>query len=150
MTQQEQNNSTTETDRFMQDGRNFGILHLLGMKIISTEAGIGRVAITVDERLMHPQQIVHGGVIFTLADTAMSMALVPLLPQGTRFGTVEAKINFMLPVRAGELLAEGTVVHMGRSTAVMEATVFNIVDGEQRAISKVLGTFSFARSKNAG
>ena len=147
MTQQEQNNSTTGIDRFMQDGRNFGILHLLGMKIISAEAGIGRVGITVDERLMHPQQIVHGGVIFTLADTAMSMALLPLLPSGSRFGTVEAKINFMLPVRAGELLAEGTVVHMGRSTAVIEATVFNIVDGEQRAISKVLGTFSFARPK---
>ena len=146
MTQQEQNsNASGEIERFMQDRQSFGILHLLGMKIITAEAGSGRVGITVDERLMHPQQIVHGGVIFTLADTAMSMALMPLLPQGTRFGTLEAKINFMLPVRAGELLAEGTVVHMGRSTAVAEATVYNIVEGEQRAISKVLGTFSFAR-----
>ena len=146
MTQQEQNsNASGEIERFMQDRQSFGILHLLGMKIISAEAGTGRVGITVDERLMHPQQIVHGGVIFTLADTAMSMALMPLLPQGTRFGTLEAKINFLLPVRAGELLAEGTVVHMGRSTAVAEATVYNIVEGEQRAISKVLGTFSFAR-----
>jgi acyl-CoA thioesterase len=149
VTQQEQNsNTTSDIERFMQDRQSFGILHLLGMKIISAEAGTGRVGITVDERLMHPQQIVHGGVIFTLADTAMSMALLSLLPQGTRFGTVEAKINFLLPVRAGELLAEGTVVHMGRSTAVTEATVYNIVDGEQRAISKVLGTFSFARPKN--
>lgn len=148
MTGQEQNsNASGDIERFMQDRRSFGILHLLGMKIISAEAGIGRVGITVDERLMHPQQIVHGGVIFTLADTAMSMALLPLLPQGTPFGTVEAKINFLLPVRAGELLAEGTVVHMGRSTAVTEATVYNIVDGEQRTISKVLGTFSFARQK---
>ena len=145
---QEQNsNASGDIERFMQDRRSFGILHLLGMKIISAEAGIGRVGITVDERLMHPQQIVHGGVIFTLADTAMSMALLTLLPQGTPFGTVEAKINFLLPVRAGELLAEGTVVHMGRSTAVTEATVYNIVDGEQRTISKVLGTFSFARQK---
>ena len=148
MTQQEQNNTTEEIERFMQDRQSFGILHLLGMKIITAEAGTGRVGITVDERLMHPQQIVHGGVIFTLADTAMSMALMPLLRSGTRFGTLEAKINFMLPVRAGELLAEGSVVHMGRSTAVTEATVYNIVDGEQRAISKVLGTFSFARPKN--
>ena len=148
MTGQEQNSNTTgDIEWFMQDRQSFGILHLLGMKIISAEAGTGRVGITVDERLMHPQQIVHGGVIFTLADTAMSMALLPLLPQGTPFGTVEAKINFLLPVRAGELLAEGTVVHMGRSTAVTEATVYNIVDGEQKAISKVLGTFSFARPK---
>jgi acyl-CoA thioesterase len=136
VTQQEKNNITAETERFMQDRHSFGILHLLGMK-----------SITVDERLMHPQHIVHGGVIFTLADTAMSMALFPLLPQGTRFGTVEAKINFMVPVRSGELVAEGAIVHMGRSTAVMEATVYNIVDGEQHAISKVLGTFSFSRPK---
>ncbi len=149
MTQQEQNNIAAETERFMQGRYSFGIQQLLGMQIISAESGVGRVSITVDERLMHPQQIVHGGVIFTLADTAMSMALFPLLPHGTRFGTVEAKINFMLPVQAGELVAEGAVVHMGRSTAVMEATVFNIVDGERRAISKVLGTFSFSRPKSA-
>ena len=149
MTPQEQNNVAAEIERLMQDRQGFGILHLLGMKIITAEPGVGRVGITVDERLMHPQQIVHGGVIFTLADTAMSMALFPLLPQGTRYGTVEAKINFMLPVRAGDLLAEGTLVHLGRSTAVMEATVFNIVDGERRAISKALGTFSFARPKTA-
>lgn len=150
MTQQEQNNNiAAETERFMQGSYSFGIQQLLGMQIISAESGVGRVSIMVDERLMHPQQIVHGGVIFTLADTAMSMALFPLLPHGTRFGTVEAKINFMLPVRTGELVAEGAVVHMGRSTAVTEATVFNIVDGERRAISKVLGTFSFARPKTA-
>jgi uncharacterized protein (TIGR00369 family) len=133
----------------MQDPRSFGILHLLGMKIVTAEEGVGRVSIMVDERLMHPQQIVHGGVIFTLADTAMSMALWPLLPEGTRFGTVEAKINFMLPVRSGELVAEGTIVHLGRSTAVMEASITNIAEGEQRLISKALGTFSFSRPKNA-
>ena len=87
----------------------------------------------------------HGGVIFTLADTAMSMALLSVLPPGTRFGTVEAKINFLLPVRQGELIAEGTIVHQGRSTAVMEATIVNAADGEERIIAKALGTFSYAR-----
>jgi len=94
------------------------------------------------------QQIVHGGVIFTLADTAMSMALISVLPVGTRFGTLEAKINFLLPVRTGELLAEGKIVHKGRSTAVLEATVFNIMKEEQHAIARILGTFNIARSKS--
>ena len=104
--------------------KNFGILHLLGMQIVKAQAGVGQVSIRVDDRLMHPQQMVHGGVIFTIADTAMSMALISVIPQGSRFGTIEAKINFMLPVRSGELLAEGSVVHHGRSTAVVEATVY--------------------------
>jgi acyl-CoA thioesterase len=135
-------------EQLMQDTTKFGILHLLGMQIVTAESGIGRVSIQIDERLMHPQQIVHGGVIFTLADTAMSMALISVLPVGTPFGTLEAKINFMLPVYKGELLAEGKIVHKGRSTAVLEATVFNIIEDEQHAIARVLGTFSIARSKS--
>src|SRR5579884_2316835 len=119
-----------------------GIFQLLGMRIETVQNGVGRVRIAVDARLMHPQQIVHGGIIFTLADTAMSMAVLSLYPPGTRTGTIEAKINYLLPVRTGELLAEATIVHQGRSTAVLEATVFNIIDGEQTAIARVLGTFS--------
>ena len=118
------------------------------MQIITADSGVGRVSIQINERLMHPQQIVHGGVIFTLADTAMSMALISVLPVGTPFGTIEAKINFMLPVHTGELLAEGKVVHKGRSTAVLEATVFNIIEGKQHAIARVLGTFNIARLKH--
>ena len=146
MTHHEQEHFSLE--RLMQDTSNFGILNLLGMKIVAAESGIGRVSIQIDERLMHPQQIVHGGVIFTLADTAMSMALISVLPAGTRFGTLEAKINFLLPVRTGELLAEGKIVHKGRSTAVLEVTVFNIMKEEHHAIARVLATFNIARSKS--
>ncbi len=128
--------------------KNFGILHLLGMKIVKAGAGIGQVSIHVYSRLMHPQQIVHGGVIFTIADAAMSMALMPVIPQGSLFGTIEAKINFMQPVRAGDLLAEGKIIHKGRTTAVIEATVYNINEGEQQAVAKVLGTFYIRQPKD--
>jgi acyl-CoA thioesterase len=128
--------------------QSFGIAHLLGMKIERSEDGIGLVRIQVDERLMHPQQMVHGGVIFTIADTAMSMALRSMIPTGTPFGTIEAKINYMLPASAGELLAEGKVIHLGGSTAVIEATVYNIVAEQQRSIAKILGTFYIKRKKS--
>ncbi len=72
MTQNEQ--TDIPLDLIKQGVNNMGIARLLGMRIEALEDGIGRVSIQVDERLMHPQQIVHGGVIFTLADTAMSMA----------------------------------------------------------------------------
>lgn len=127
----------------------FGIAHLLGMRIVSSQNGIGQVGISVDKRLMHPQQMVHGGVIFTIADTAMSMALLSVLPPGIPFGTIEAKINYMLPVNSGELLAEGKVIHEGGSTAVVEATVYNITADKQRAIAKILGTFYIKRQKSA-
>lgn len=127
----------------------FGIVHLLGMKIVRAQDGIGQVSIQIDKRLMHPQQMVHGGVIFTIADTAMSMALLSLLPPGTPFGTVEAKINYLLPASEGELLAEGRLVHEGGSTAVMEATVYNLTASGKRAIAQLLGTFYIRRQKRA-
>ena len=130
----------------------FGIAHLLGMTFERVPDGPGQVRIQVDGRLMHPQQIVHGGIIFTLADTAMSMALAALIPPGTPFGTIEAKINYLLPVRAGELLARGKLLHQGGSTAVLEATVYNcdpaIDAGRERAIAQVMGTFYIKRHKN--
>ena len=126
----------------------FGYRDLLGMKIVTISEGVGRVTISVDERLMHPQMIVHGGVIFTLADTAMSMALISAFPPGTTVSTIEAKVNYLLPVREGELLAEATITHQGRSIAVTEATVFNIVNGERKAVARVLGTFSIRVPKS--
>jgi acyl-CoA thioesterase len=126
----------------------FGIAHLLGMRIVRAQDGVGQVSIQVDKRLMHPQQMVHGGVIFTLADSAMSMALLSIIPPGTPFGTIEAKINYLLPVSEGELLAEGRLVHEGGSTAVMQATVYNLAGESKRAIAQVLGTFYIRRKQH--
>ena len=143
MTQNEQ--TEIPLDLIKQGVNNMGIARLLGMRIEALEDGIGRVSIQVDERLMHPQQIVHGGVIFTLADTAMSMALISVIPLGTRFSTIEAKINFLAPVRAGELQAEASIVQQGRSIAVLEATVYNLYDDARTAVARILGTFSLKR-----
>lgn len=147
MAQQEEEKILEE--RLIQSVNQAGFFQLLGVQIERIEGGRGQVRIAVDERLMHPQMIVHGGVIFTLADTAMSMALMSVIPPGTPIGTIEAKINFLAPVRTGELIAEATIVHQGRSTAVLEATVYNIHEGERRAIARTLGTFNIARSKQA-
>src|SRR5437588_10094396 len=147
MAQQEEENILEE--RLIQLANKAGFFQLLGVQIEKIEGGRGQVRIAVDERLMHPQMIVHGGVIFTLADTAMSMALMSVIPPGTPFGTIEAKINFLLPVRTGELIAEAAIVHQGRSTAVLEATVYNIQEGQRQAVARTLGTFSMARPKQA-
>lgn len=124
-----------------------GYAHLLGMQVETLQEGVGAVRIQVDTRLMHPQQIVHGGVIFTLADTAMSMAVISVVPPRTRFSTVEAKINYLQPVRTGELLAEAHFVQRGRTICVLEATVYNINGEEKLPIARVLGTFHVSSSQ---
>ena len=130
-----------------QQFNNFGYAQLIGMQIEQAQDGKGRARIQVDRRLMHPQQMVHGGVIFTLADSAMSMALISKLPAGTPFSTIEAKINYLAPVRGGEIVAEATILQQGRTIAVIEASIYNIEQGQQRIIGRVLGTFHIVTSR---
>ena len=42
--------------------------------------------------------------------------------------TVEFKVNFLAPIRHGEVLAEGRVVHRGRRIAVSEVEVRDDAD----------------------
>ncbi len=126
---------------------NSGYFRLLDLHVENAQDGVGTTRIRVDARLLHPQQIVHGGVIFTLADTAMSLALLSVLPAGTPVSTIEAKINYLRAVRTGELVAEAAIVHQGNRTAVLEATVYNNKGEERLPIARMLGTFHIQRSK---
>jgi acyl-CoA thioesterase len=131
-----------------QMAQNAGYFQLLDLHIENAQDGVGEARIQVDARLLHPQQLVHGGVIFTLADTAM--ALMSALPANTPVSTIEAKINYLRPARTGELVAEATIIHQGNTTAVLEATVYNIdiSNGTERLpIARVLGTFNIQRAK---
>lgn len=147
MTSSEETQAIPSQEEIIQRVAEFGYAQLIGMQIVQAQDGQGSVRIKVDGRLMHPQQIVHGGVIFTLADTAMSMALLSILPAGTRFSTVEAKINYLAPVRAGEIVAEATILQQGRTIAVLESTIHNIDGENHRLVGKVLGTFHIASNR---
>jgi acyl-CoA thioesterase len=147
MTSPEETQAIPSQEEIIQRVAEFGYARLIGMQIVQAQDGQGGVRIKVDGRLMHPQQIVHGGVIFTLADTAMSMALLSILPAGTRFSTVEAKINYLAPVRAGEIVAEATILQQGRTIAVLESTIYNIDGENRRLVGKVLGTFHIASNR---
>ncbi len=101
---------------------------LLGIRM--TEAGDGRVVCTLQpgEDQYNPIGSVHGGVVSTLMDSAMSCAVHTTLPAGTGYTTLEVKANFLRPVsvRTGPLTCEGKVVHAGSRVATAECRV---VDG---------------------
>jgi acyl-CoA thioesterase len=79
----------------------------------------------------------HGGIIATLADTAMGWAFITL---GRACITIDMYTNYTATCFAeNELIAEAKVIHLGRRTGVAEAALFN-GQGELAAVSR--GTFS--------
>jgi uncharacterized protein (TIGR00369 family) len=70
-------------------------------------------------------QIMHGGMVTTLLDTAMGGACWTALQADETFLTVDLRVEFLRAARPGLLRAEGTVVHRTRRVAFCSADLFD-------------------------
>ena len=97
--------------------------------------GIEMVAFTKDRyesRMMiephhhAPNGFLHAASVVALADTTCGFAARDRLPAGSSgFTTVELKSNHMGTLLDGELCCTATPVHIGRSTQVWDARVYD-------------------------
>lgn len=104
---------------------------------ITDEVAIGRMV--VDERHLHPGGFVHGGVWTGVGDSVAAWATFRNLPPNHDFTTIELKLNVFAAGRLGdELTCEARPLHVGRSTAVIEA---RIVSGEKLVANVIVTQF---------
>jgi len=89
----------------------------LGISIVEVDDGRAVAEMTVRDDMVNGLDVCHGGLIFTLADTAMAFATNG---PGTQAFATHAEIDFVSAARAGtRLRAEAaTVVQRGRATIV--------------------------------
>lgn len=97
---------------------------LVGLKIDAQIDGNSKCSIEVCEKLLNPHRVVHGAVIYSLADTGMGAALYPALLDGQICATIEIKINYYRPVTSGLIICETVVINRGKSVANMESNIF--------------------------
>lgn len=95
----------------------------MGMRVVEVEAG--RIVLALDgaDRHRNLQGRIHGGVIATLADTAAGLAVRSAMDPGGRHVTVNLDVQYLRPARNGRLMAEGSVVRLGRSIGFADAEV---------------------------
>ena len=77
----------------------------------------------IDPIWHNPNGVLHGGVIYTMIDYSMGLAVQPHLPEGEYCTTIEAKINYLSTVREGTLTVDTEVVKQGRNIAFTESKV---------------------------
>jgi acyl-CoA thioesterase len=111
---------------------------LLGMRATSVADGQAQFALDVRPDLLNPHGVLHGGVLYSLADTAMGAALHSRLEPGEQGTTLEIKMQYLAPVTGGAVVAEATLVQRTRRTAVLEARVRA---GGDRTVALATGTF---------
>jgi uncharacterized protein (TIGR00369 family) len=87
--------------------------------------GTASFGITPQEFHYNPIGMVHGGVFATLLDSACGCAVHTLLPAGVFYTSLDLSVKFLRPVTiaTGPITASGSVVHLGRRTALAEGRI---------------------------
>lgn len=113
------------------------VIDFLEIEIVPTSDGEARLELCADNRHANLYSMAHGGVLTTMADTAMGAKCLAL---GKRVVTISLTIEFMHAVMTNtpRVFTEAKVLHDGRKTMVCEC---KIVDAKGKLYAKASATF---------
>jgi len=85
----------------------------LGIEILEVKEGFARVQMTVRDEMLNGHQIAHGGISFSLADSAFAFASNS---HGQKAVSIDTSINHVKPIFAGDVLtATSEKEHISKS-----------------------------------
>ena len=95
----------------------------LGITVFKVAEGYSKIQMTVRNEMINGFGIVHGGVAFSLADSAFAFACNN---RNVLSLALDTAINFLKPVHVGDVLtAETKELHNGKSTGLYQITITN-------------------------
>lgn len=108
----------------------------VGIEFVELHEDGATMRLEVAEGHLNGAGVVHGGVTFTLADSALGYGIYKRV--GKPCTTAEMKINYLKPVSSGVLTARSYILRAGRRLVVARAEV--CCDDEP--VAEVLSTFA--------
>lgn len=95
----------------------------LGIEVVEIKEGYSKIKMTVRKEMINGFGIVHGGVAFSLADSAFAFACNN---RNNLSVALDTSINFLKPVHVDDrLTAEAKELHNGRSTGLYHISIYN-------------------------
>lgn len=95
----------------------------LGIEVLEIREGYSKIKMLVREEMLNGLGIIHGGIAFSLADSAFAFACNNCNNLSVALDT---SINFLKPAHPGDVLtAEAKELHNGKSTGLYHVEVFN-------------------------
>lgn len=110
---------------------------LIGLTIDEIKNGHSKCSLKTEEKLFNPHRVLHGAVIYSLADTGMGAAVYPGLNKGETCATIEIKINYYKPATSGTLTCVSDVVNRGKSVVNLESSIYC----DDKLVAKANGSF---------
>jgi uncharacterized protein (TIGR00369 family) len=99
------------------------------------------VKLAVDESHLRPGGTISGPTVMTAADVALYVAVLGEIGIVPLAVTTSLTINFLRKPAAGrDVIAECTLLKVGRALAVGEVSIFSM--GDQEPVAHAVGTYS--------
>ena len=98
----------------------------LGIEVLEVKEGYSKIRMTVRKEMINGFGIVHGGIAFSLSDSAFAFACNN---RNNLSVALDTSINFTKPVHVGDILtAETKELHNGKSTGLYHISITNQKD----------------------
>lgn len=95
----------------------------LGIEVLEIREGYSKIRMTVRKEMVNGFGIVHGGIPFSLADSAFAFACNN---RNVLSVALDTSINFIKPVQVDDVLtAEARELHNGKSTGLYYISISN-------------------------
>jgi acyl-CoA thioesterase len=95
----------------------------LGIEVVEIREGYSKIRMTVREEMLNGFGIVHGGIAFSLADSAFAFACNN---RNNLSVALDTSINLTKAVQVGDILvAEAKEIHNGKSTGLYHIAITN-------------------------
>ena len=95
----------------------------LGIEVLDIQEGYSKIQMKVRPEMVNGFGIAHGGIAFSLADSAFAFACNN---RNNLSVALDTSINFTKAVNVGDtLVAEAKEIHNGRSTGLYLISIFN-------------------------
>jgi len=117
----------------------------LGVQLVESNKERAIISLQKRPELLNSWGATHGGVLMTMLDLVMSWAVRGHYGVVGGVLTVDLSVGFMNAGYGEKVIAEGRVLHGGKSTAFCEAEAR---DGDGKLLAKAIGTFKLLADKD--
>lgn len=112
----------------------------IDLKVEEVRHGFARIRIPFQEKHLRPGGTISGPVMMTAADTAMYVAILGSLGEMAMAVTSNLNINFLKRPQQKDLLAEATILKLGKRIAFCEVGLR--CEGSDELVAHVTGSYS--------
>jgi uncharacterized protein (TIGR00369 family) len=115
------------------------MLKFLAVEIEFLSPGFSRIRIPFRSDFLQGFGVVQGGIIATAGDTAAGIAFLTLIEPNETAATIDLKINFLAPVKTGDIFSEGKIIQKGSLISLGE---FEVKTSEGILVAKGMTTLT--------